>query len=280
MKTCESRNVLVTGAAGGMGRAACDLLVRAGYRVWGIDLAEDAPSEGFRYLSADVTDPASLERAFETVRTEAGTLGAILHMAGIYWMDSLVEMTEEEFRKVFDVNLFGVVRVNRIFLPLLAPHARILITTSELAPLDPLPFTGIYAISKAALENYAFSLRMELQLLGHQVVVLRPGAVRTGLLDVSTRSLARFCDKTALYSCNAERFRSIVNRVETRSVPPAAVAGRALKALRVRRPKFVYNLNRNAALRLLNLLPGRMQTAIIRGILKEKKGSSSSNSQK
>ena len=59
--------------------------------------------------------------------------------------------------------------------------SKILITTSELAPLDPLPFTGIYAVTKGALDKYAYSLRMELQLLGMRVSVLRAGAVDTGI---------------------------------------------------------------------------------------------------
>ena len=73
--------------------------------------------------------------------------------------------------------------------------------------LDPLPFTGIYAVTKAALDKYAYSLRMELQLLGIGVSVLRAGAVDTGMLGASTDALDRFYDSTRLYTCNAERFK-------------------------------------------------------------------------
>ena len=75
--------------------------------------------------------------------------------AGVYMLDSLVEMETESFKKIFDINVNGVFLVNKIFLPLLKKDSRILITTSELAPLDPLPFTGIYAITKSALDKYA-----------------------------------------------------------------------------------------------------------------------------
>ena len=81
-------------------------------------------------------------------------------------------------------------------------------------------FTGIYAVTKGALDKYAYSLRMELQLLGISVVVLRPGAVDTGLLDDSTRALGRFCENTELYPVNAGKFRSIVEKVEARKIPP------------------------------------------------------------
>lgn len=62
---------------------------------------------------------------------------------------------------------------------MLANGGRIVITSSELAPLDPLPFTGLYAITKSAVEKYAYSLRMELSLHGISVSVIRPGAVNT-----------------------------------------------------------------------------------------------------
>ena len=80
-----------------------------------------------------------------------------------------------------------------------------MIVTSELAPLDPLPFTGVYGLSKSALDKYAYSLRMELQLLGIQVSVLRAGAVKTDMLGVSTDHLERFYKNTRLYTCNARR---------------------------------------------------------------------------
>ena len=131
-----------------------------------------------------------------------------------------------------------------------AQGSRIIITTSELAPLDPLPFTGLYAVTKAALDKYAYSLRMELQLLGHRVIVLRPGAVQTGLLGVSTSRLDEFCANTQIYQCNAARFRDIVNRVEARSIAPEKIALRVLQALTARHPRYVCSINRNPLLLL------------------------------
>ena len=146
--------------------------------------------------------------------------------------------------------------------------SRVVITTSELAPLDPLPFTGIYAVTKAALDKYAYSLRMELQLLGISVSVLRAGAVSTGMLGVSTDALDRFCEKTELYECNAARFRKIVNGVEAKSIPPEKIAKKVAKILRSRKAKFAYAINRNKLLLLLNVLPKRLQCYAIRQVLK------------
>lgn len=257
-------HVLVTGAAGGMGKAICRRLRDAGYTVYGIDRK---PEDGIFYC--DVTDETSVLDAFAKISAQTDRLDAIVHTAGIYDLDSLLEMDEARFSRILEVNLAGVYRVNKAFLPLLHAGSRIVITTSELAPLDPLPFTGVYAMTKAALEKYAFSLRMELRLLGISVSVLRPGAVQTDLLGDSTAALDRFCAHTKLYRCNAARFKQIVDSVEAKNVSPARVANLALRALTARRPKYVYNLNRNPLLRLLSLLPDRLQVAIICKILQK-----------
>jgi NAD(P)-dependent dehydrogenase (short-subunit alcohol dehydrogenase family) len=263
------KTVLITGAAGGMGGAAAERLLGAGWAVIGLDLRRpEVQTAGLRFLCCDLTDPQSVEEVFRELWEEGVHLDAVLHMAGLYDLDSLVEIEEEAWDRIFQVNLYGPYRVNRAALPLLGKGARIVLTTSELAPLDPLPFTGIYAVTKAALDKYAASLRMELQLLGIRVVVLRPGAVDTKLLDVSTRKLDAFCEKTPHYAPNAANFRRVVGRVEARKVPPEKVAALAERILTRRRPRDVYTINRNPLLLLLNALPNRLQRWIVRQILK------------
>ena len=264
--------VLITGAYGGMGCATAKLLAERGCTVFALDKTVREAEENIIPIQADVTDSESVERAFALVRSQTGALDAIFHFAGIYRLDSLVEMSEERFTGIFNINLFGAYRINKAFLPLLREGSRIVLTTSELAPITPMPFTGVYAVTKAALEKYAESLRMELQLLGISVSVIRPGAVKTGLLSDSTRELNDFCGNTRLYALNAEKYRDVVDRVEAKNVPPEKIAKTAVRALTARRPKYVYNVNRNPLLRLWNILPARWQTAAIRRILQPKHG--------
>ncbi|MBR6708065.1 MAG: SDR family NAD(P)-dependent oxidoreductase, partial [Clostridia bacterium] len=223
-------------------------------------------------IEADVTSEDSVNSAFLKVSEYTDSLFGIVHFAGIYMLDSLVEMESEAFERIFRINLGGAFLVNKTFLPLFKPGSRIVITTSELAPLDPLPFTGIYAVTKGALDKYAYSLRMELQLKGIEVSVLRAGAVSTGMLGVSTDALDRFCQKTALYTCNADRFRQIVDRVEARSVAPERIAETVMRILRRRKPRFAYSINRNPLLLMMNILPQRLQFWAIRQVLKNKDG--------
>lgn len=264
----KTKYVLISGAYGGMGYKTAKLFAEKGYTVFALDKTVKEAEENILPVSADVTDTESLKNAFEQVKSITSELFAILHFAGVYMLDSLVEISEEDFDKIFKINLYGGFYINKIFMPLLKEGSRIILTTSELAPLDPLPFTGIYAVTKAALDKYAYSLKMELQLLGISVSVIRAGAVSTGMLGVSTAALEKFCEKTTTYQCNAKNFREIVTRVEARSVPPEKIAEQALKILQVKKPAFVYNVNRNPLLLLLNALPQQWQFNIIKNILK------------
>ncbi len=260
--------IMVTGAYGGMGRKTVEVLKNQGFCVIALDKTVDTPEENVIPIKADVTDSNSVEHAFETVRGFTDELYAIVHFAGVYMLDSLVEMPDDSFEKIFKVNLFGDFYVNKTFLPLLKRGSRIIITTSELAPLDPLPFTGIYAVTKSALDKYAYSLSMELQLLGIKVSVIRAGAVDTGMLSVSTDSLDRFCQNTRLYSCNAKRFKNIVDRVEARRISPERLAQKTQKILKKRNPKFAYGINRNPLLLILNAFPKKFRLWVIKQVLK------------
>ena len=260
--------ILITGAYGGMGYATAKALAGAGFTVFALDKRVKEAEENIVPLETDITDIESVKNAVGQVRAVTDELFAILHFAGVYMLNSLVEMDERDFDKIFKINLYGAYYINKHFLPLLKKGSKIVMTTSELAPLDPLPFTGIYAVTKSALDKYAYSLRMELQLLDISVSVLRAGAVSTGMLGVSTDALDRFCEKTALYQCNAKRFQKIVNGVEAKSVAPEKVAKKAEKILRKKKPKFIYKINRNKLLLLLNALPKSWQCYAIKKILK------------
>lgn len=260
--------VLVTGAFGGMGKAVVNLLVKKGFKVIAIDKNVEPSTENIISIKTDLTSSSDVDNAFLTVKKVVNDkIFAIIHLAGTYTLNSLVEMDEEEFVKTFNVNLFSVFRVNKTFLPLLQDKGRIIITTSELAPLSPLPFTGLYAVSKKALDAYAYSLAMELQLLNVKVSVLRPGAVKTDMLNVSTKKLNDFCENTKLYSCNARRFKKIVDSVESKHVSAEILAKKIGKIIDCKRPKLIYKLNRNPLLIIFNRLPKKLQLRIIKKIL-------------
>ncbi len=264
----ERKFVLVTGAFGGMGEKVVSQFLNNGYSVIALDKNIKESVENVYPIQVDLTDEQSVISAFEKVNNLTNSLYAIVHFAGIYMLNSLVEISSNDFERIVKCNFYSAFLINKTFLPLLSNGSKILITTSELAPLDPLPFTGLYGITKSTLDKYAFSLRMELQLLGISVSVLRAGAVDTGMIDVSTTALDRFCKETKIYTCNAKRFKNIVDKVEARKIKPEKVAKKVAKILNKKKLKFAYKINRNPLLILLNLMPKRFQFWVIRKILK------------
>ncbi len=263
-------SVLITGAYGGMGKATAEVLKKNGFSVFAVDKNIGDNEEDIMPIKADITDENSVKEAFRQISMQTDKLFAVIHFAGIYMLDSLVETDSSDFERIFKINLGGAFLVNKTFLPLLKKDSRIVIITSELAPLDPLPFTGIYAVTKSALDKYAYSLRMELQLKDIKVSVLRAGAVSTGMLGVSTDALDKFCKKTNAYTCNAKRFKRIVESVEARSVEPSEIAKKVMRILNRENPHFAYSINRNPLLLMLNILPKRLQLWIIKQILSNK----------
>lgn len=263
--------IVISGSSGGMGLQTVKKFTSDGYFVFGLDIKEpNQEINNFKFIRTNLRDESSVINAFNEVSKITKELAAIINMAGIYDLNSLVEMSEADFIKIFDINVFSIYRLNKIFLPLLIEKGKIIITSSELAPLDPLPFTGIYGITKSTIEKYAYSLRMELQLLNKYVVVIRPGAVNTTLLDVSTTRIERFTNETKLYKYNASKFKKITDRVESRKVSPIKIANLAYKIVNKKNPRYVYKINRNPLLLLLNALPKRLQNYIIRKILLSK----------
>ena len=262
---------IVTGGAGGMGSAVVSLLSNSGYYVFSLDIKEGIEKENIKNIICDITDINSINEAFDIIKSVTTKIDAILHFGGIYYLDSLVEIEEERFEKIFKINVFGPYLINKTFLPLLQNNSRIIITTSELAGLDPLPFTGLYAVTKAALDKYSYSLRMELQLKDIKVSVIRPGAIKTKMLDASQSELDKFCSNTKIYDISATNFKNVVESVEAKNLDPERIAKLSIKVLNKKKPKYCYYINRNKLLILLNILPRRMQFWIIKKILNKKK---------
>ena len=267
--------VVLTGAFGGMGRAITKELTANGYYVFGLDIKKpEEEIENFEFIKTDVREQRDIEHAFKKISKCEVELDAIISTAGIYDMNSLIEMPEEDFINIFDTNVFGTYRTNKAFAPLLKEGGKVVMISSELAPLDPLPFTGIYGITKSTIEKYAFSLRMELQLLNKQVVVIRPGAVDTQLLELSNERIKKFADNTSNYKWNAEKFKKIIDGVESKNIPAEKIGKLVRKVLSKKKPKYIYKINRNPLLLLMHCLPKRMQNWAIRKILLSKEKNS------
>jgi short-subunit dehydrogenase len=157
--------------------------------------------------------------------------------------------------------------VNNKFHPYLEKNGKIIIVTSEVAPFDPLPFNGLYNVSKTALDSYAQALRQELNLLNQKVITIRPGSIKTPLSDGSLTDTAKLSNNTILYKKQANKFLKLTKKFMGKTVSPKKVGNLIVKIIEKKNPKIIYRINLNILLSLLNLLPKRIQCFIIKKIL-------------
>ncbi len=266
------KQIVLTGGAGGLGRAVAEYFADRGVTVFSCDIKEQEEYERVVPVKLDLRDARSVEAAKEEIAAAALKIDTVIHLAGIYMMDSFAEMPEDRFSAIMDVNLMGVYRINKAFLPLLRGGGRIIITTSELAGQKPLPFTGVYVVSKTALECYADALRLELQLLGIPVISVRPGAFNTQLLCQSSRELERLREGTKLYRGKLDRIARIMEGQLRTAKGPKALAKVFWRAANSPRPKLRYTVNASFLLNLYGALPRRLQAFALRRFLKETGG--------
>ena len=265
--------VLVTGACGSLGSAAVKAFADAGCRVFAVDVrpyTSDRPS--VTPIVTDTSDEEGVKAALLKVEAETDGLEAVVHLAGLYTMDSFIEIEPEALRRMLDANLMGVAVVDRVFLPLvMRGRGRIVIVASELAPLDPLPFNGIYSMTKRALDADAHSLALELDLIGVKVVTVYPGAYGDGMTKGAIRAMDAMREKTKLYPGVTERFRDIVANETGKPKDPAVLAALLTRIVRAKRPRFRYFPNNSIKLRLFSALPMNAQAFLLRKLLKGKK---------
>lgn len=261
-------NVLITGAASGIGLASADYFIRRGHTVFGIDVTPAPQRENFHGFIADITDETALMGITECLLKDGIVLDVIVNVAGVHMMASLVESDCSRMKKVVEVNLWGTVLTNRIFHRCLSESGRIVIVTSEVAGLDPMPFNGLYSAAKTGLDCYAQALRQELNLIGQRVVTVRPGAVQTQLSRQSVKETKDLADYTQIYKKQAKSFSGLAAKFMGKPIEAEVLAVLIYKAATAKHPKLIYKKHQNPGLVLMNVLPKRWQCALVKLLLK------------
>ncbi|MBO5975580.1 MAG: SDR family NAD(P)-dependent oxidoreductase, partial [Oscillospiraceae bacterium] len=147
-------NFLISGAASGIGKATAEYIAEKGHTVYAVDLAAAPQREGIHSFVADITDETALIKIRDSLLEKGIKMDVIANIAGIHMMASLVESDYSRMKRLVDVNLEGTMLFNRVFHPCLGEKGRIIIVTSEVADFDPMPFNGLYNVTKTALESY------------------------------------------------------------------------------------------------------------------------------
>ncbi|MBI4386568.1 MAG: SDR family oxidoreductase [Elusimicrobia bacterium] len=192
----KGKTALLTGGAGGIGRAVASRLARAGTRVvlWDVQpqalqaAVEEISKDGFaRGYPVDITDRRQVFEAAERVRREIGLVDILDNNAGVVFGGDFLQCSEEQILKTLRVNVEAVLWCTRAFLPgMLQRRSGCIVMMASAAGMLGVPKMAAYSASKHAVIGFAESLRLELRGQGHdgvRVLTVCPSFVKTGMFE-------------------------------------------------------------------------------------------------
>ncbi len=185
-------NILITGAGSGFGELIVRDLLAAGHRVAGsmrdiagrnADVAARLAALGVDVVEIDVTDTASVDAGVAEATARLGQIDVLINNAGIGVHGLQEAFTPEDFRALFEINVFGVQRMIRAVAPAMRARGKgVIVQISSLLGRVALPFYGPYNASKWALEAMTENYRAELSGFGVEMVLVEPGGFPTGFM--------------------------------------------------------------------------------------------------
>jgi len=241
------RAVLVTGASTGLGRATAELLAAKGYFVYAgarkeADLVALNAIANVQAIRLDVTKQADIDAAVKTVRDAGRGLYAVINNAGVGVVGPLIELSEDDLKFQFDVNVYGPYRVTKAFAPMLIESKGRVSTTGSISGTLAWPMGGAYSMSKHAMEAYTDTLATELEPFGVQVSIVDPGNYRSEIFaSLRQRMLANgYTTEGSLFKAQMDRMLEVSAGDQSDEKEPTEVAEAFLHAISDEHPKRRY----------------------------------------
>jgi NAD(P)-dependent dehydrogenase (short-subunit alcohol dehydrogenase family) len=275
-----TQSVLITGATDGLGKAAALLLAERGYRVFAggrsaekraqLDTLAKEKKVPLETLEMDVCDDGSVQRAVASIYQKAGAIDVLINNAGLVYVGAVEDLRLEDWRRQFETNFFGVIRVTQTVLPKMRERrtGRILMMSSVSGFVTP-PTQGAYSASKHAIEALSNALRSELYPFGIHTILIQPGYIVTNIQNTAMNLAQTYQDKfkSGPYAPIYAAYIGSASSTRARSkTTPEDCARIMLKAIESPRPKARYGVTSLAAFARLAkwLLSDRMADAMIR----------------
>jgi len=260
---------LITGAGSGLGLASALFLAARNFRVYGTALTEGEEQElrdqsalrnlDVSALRMDVTRRADIDRAVNTIIQEAGRIDAVVHFAGMGLRGFFEDLSMQEIRRLYDVNVFGIMELTQAVLPHMRARrsGRIVITASAAGRMGEMSISG-YSSGKFAVVGLGECLRQEGALFNVQVSVLEPGLIYTPHFGVNRNRARRAQDPASPYYFWFCQHEAIVDGLLAANKFTAEdIAGVVHKILTARHPRLHYmvGFKFKLMLALRNIIP-------------------------
>jgi NAD(P)-dependent dehydrogenase (short-subunit alcohol dehydrogenase family) len=188
-----SKKILITGASGGFGKLTVEKLIANGHKVAAgmrdvngrnKNTADALSALGAIIVELDVTNDDSVKNGVAKTIESLGGLDVLMNNAGIGSAGMLEFFTTDDFKKLYEVNVFGVQRMNRAVVPFFRTQkSGLIVYTSSLLGRIALPFYGLYQTTKWALEALAENYRVELSIFGIENCIVEPGGFPTAFAE-------------------------------------------------------------------------------------------------
>jgi NAD(P)-dependent dehydrogenase (short-subunit alcohol dehydrogenase family) len=248
--------VLITGATDGLGKAAALLLAERGYRVFAAGRSPEKRAQleaiarekklPLEAIELDVCNDESVHAAVNHVLAKAGVIDVLINNAGIGYMGTIEDLQIEDWRRQFETNVFGVLRVTRAALPSMRERRRgRILMMSSVAGLVTVPAQGAYSSSKHALEGLTNALRLEMFPFGIEVILIEPGYIPTGMQQAAAELTGAYKEKfqTSAYAKLYAQFMASAKNARAKSkTTPEDCARVMLRAIEAPRPKPRYGV--------------------------------------
>jgi NAD(P)-dependent dehydrogenase (short-subunit alcohol dehydrogenase family) len=241
----EQQAILVTGASTGIGRAIAEKLAAEGFFVYAgarkqVDLDDLDAIENVRAVRLDVTVDDEIKAAVELVRTEGRGLYGLVNNAGVLITGPTSDADIDSVKWLFDVNVYGVMRVTQAFAPLIIESRGRIINMGSIAGTLAHEFLGPYAMTKHAMEAYSDSLGDGMKRFGVNVSVVEPGDYTSEIWnkDIAKAKMSAGVAEDSPYYEDYQNFIDFVVNLEAKS--PTEVADTTLRALTDEAPSRRY----------------------------------------
>lgn len=240
----DSKVAIVTGAAVGIGRATAATLARAGFTVFGTSRQTgSAGPKQVDMLVCDVTDDASVNALVSTVLARTSRIDVLVNNAGVGLLGGAEESSIRQVQALFDVNLFGVMRMTNAVLPAMRKSGQgRIINIGSLLGLIPAPYSAHYSATKHALEGYSESLDHETRAFNIRVSLIEPAHTRSSFAQNILKPDSMLAEYDQIRNDVSASFRDFMATADL----PQVVADAVVRAATDARPRRRYAAGKTA----------------------------------
>lgn len=242
-----SRVALITGASSGIGESATEELIKAGFTVYAAARRTERmlhlQAKGANVISLDLTVDESISNCVDAVYRKEGRIDVLVNNAGYGSYGAVEDVSIDEARRQFEVNLFGLARITQLILPIMRKQKEgRIINVASMGGKFHAPYGAWYHATKFALEGWSDCLRLEVEKeFGIKVVIIEPGAINTSWERIAMDNLKQVsCG--GVYERSATSVANALERLYSEKyTSSASLIGRTIcKASTVKHPKTRY----------------------------------------